>query len=83
MAHNHNPLIIGFLLSSTMFGIGVSMGYLSLNGADWQSRVVIQVFGGLLIVAGIYMLRNTFKARDECPICKDKFHYGRKKNEKK
>lgn len=50
-----------------------------MSSTDWESRVVVQVLGGLMVVAGIIMLRGTFKVRDECPICKDKYQYGKKK----
>lgn len=82
MEHNHNPLIYGFLLSFLLFGMGISLGFISMNGADWQSLVTIQFFAGLMVVAGIIMIRGTFKKRDQCPICKDKYRYGKEKNVK-
>ncbi len=80
MEHNHNPLIYGFLLSFLMFGLGMASGFFSMEATDWESRVVVQVIGGLMVVAGIIMLRGVFQTRDECPICKDKYQYGKKKN---
>ncbi len=79
MQHNHHPLIYGFLLSILMFVVGMALGFFSMSSTDWESRVVVQVLGGLMVVAGIIMLRGTFKVRDECPICKDKYQYGKKK----
>lgn len=80
MEHSHNPLIYGFLLSFLMFGIGISFGYSTLLATDWQSLALLHGLGGLSVVAGIIMLRRTFKIRDECPICKNKYHFGKKKN---
>jgi len=80
MEHNHNPLIYGFLLSFLMFGLGMALGFFSMSSTDWESRVVVQVIGGLMVVGGIIMIRGVFKTRDDCPICKDKYQYGKKKN---
>lgn len=76
--HNHNPLIYGFLLSFVMVGIGMALGFVGASGSDFQSVITIYVFGGLSISAGAVMLRNTFKTRDECLICKDRYRYGKK-----
>lgn len=80
MEHNHSPLIYGFLLSFLVFGLGIAMGLFSASGTDFLSRIIPQFMAGLMIVAGIIMLRGTFKKRDECPICKGKYQFGKKKN---
>lgn len=79
MEHNHNPLIYGFLMSFTVFGIGVFMVFLSPSGTDFHSKIVVTVSAVLLISAGIFMLRGTFRKRDNCPICFERYHFGRKK----
>lgn len=78
MEHNHNPLIYGFLVSFLVFGIGLALAWFSMSGSDFQSIITLQVFGVLMIVAGIIMLRGTFKKRDQCEVCKDKYKYRRK-----
>lgn len=80
MEHNHNPLIYGFLLSFLMFGLGIAIGLISASGTDFQSRIIPQLIAGLMIAGGIIMLRGTFKKRDDCPICKEKYQFGKKKN---
>ncbi len=79
MEHNHSNLIYGFLLSFFVFGLGVSMVFLSPSGTDLHSKIVVLVSATLLISAGIIMLRSTFKKRDNCPICFERYHFGRKK----
>jgi len=78
MEHNHNPLIYGFLLSFSMVGLGVSMAFFSKDASDFLSYAVLTIVALLLLVAGIIMLRGTFKTRDECSICKEKYHFGKK-----
>jgi len=80
MDHNHNPLIYGFLLSFIMFAMGMIMGFLSRSGTDLQSQLVVTVVAILMVGAGIIILRRTFKLRDNCPICKNKYHFGKKKD---
>lgn len=72
MEHNHHPLIYGYLLTFVVFGLGVIMGFFSVNAIDWQTRVMVQLIAGFLIVASIIMLREIFNKRDHCPICKPK-----------
>ena len=79
MEHDHYPLIYGFLLSFLVFGAGLTLAWFSMSGADFQSMITLLVFGVLMVVAGIIMLKNTFKKRDQCEICKNKYRYGNKK----
>jgi len=79
MEHNHNPLIYGFLISFSLFGIGIAMSYISFGGVDIHSKLVVLTFGILSVIASIIMLKGTFKKRDACPICKDKYQYRRNK----
>jgi len=72
MDHNHHPLIYGYLLTFGLFGLGAVMGMYSVNAVDWQSRVMVQVIAGFMIVASIIMLREIFNKRDQCSICKPK-----------
>lgn len=82
MEHNHNSLLIGFLICFFMVGIAMFLA-LSVNSieVDIESKMFAYGVAIILIVAGIIMLKGVFKTRDECPICKDKFKYGRKKIE--
>jgi len=79
MEHNHNPLIYGFLLSFSMVGLGVSMAFFSKDASDFHSYAVLTIVALLLIIGGTIMLRGTFKTRNECEICKNRYHYGKKK----
>jgi len=79
MEHNHSNLIYGFLLSFFVCGLGVSLAFLSTSGADLHSKIVVIVSATLLISAGVIMLKTTFKKRDNCPICFERYHFGRKK----
>lgn len=77
--HNHNPLIYGFLLSFSVVGLGISLMYLSPSGTDFQSKIVVLGSAILLILVGTVMLRGTFKKRDNCPICFERYKFGKKK----
>ncbi len=79
MEHNHKNLIYGFSISFFMFGVGIIMGFLSRTGVDLQSQLIVTVVAFLLLIAGIIMLKDTFKMRDNCPICKEKYRFGKKK----
>jgi len=82
--HNHNSITIGFLICFFMVGIAMFLA-LTVNSieVDIQSKMFAYGIAIFLIIAGIIMLKGVFKTRDECPICKDKFKYGKKwkKNE--
>lgn len=82
MEHNHNSLIIGFLICFFMVGIAVFLAF-TVNSieVDFQSKLFAYVVASILVVAGTIMLKGVFKTRDECPVCKDKYKYGRKKIE--
>ena len=79
MEHNHSPLKYGFLVSMSMLILGITFGYIGAGGSDFQSKVVIYTFAGIIVVLGTIILRKTFKKRDDCEICKVKYHYGKKK----
>ena len=51
MEHNHSNLIIRFMLSFFMFGVGMSLGLFSRSGGDLQSQLVI-------LVSAIFLLKN-------------------------
>jgi len=80
--HNHNSIVIGFLICFFMVGIAMFLA-LTVNSieVDIQSKLFAYGISIFLIVAGIIMLKGVFKTRDECPICKDKFKYGSRKIE--
>ncbi len=81
MEHNHNSLVIGFLICFLIVGVAVFLAF-TVNSieVDVQSKLFAYGIAVFLIVAGIIMLKGVFKTRDECPICKDKFKFGGKKN---
>ena len=81
MEHNHNSIVIGFLICFFMVGIAVFLAF-TVNSieVEVQSKLFAYGIACFLILAGIIMLKGVFKTRDECPICKDKFKYGGKKN---
>jgi len=72
MEHNHHPLIYGYFLTFVLFGSAVVMGFFSINAVDWQSRVMVQLIAGFMIIASVIMLRDIFNKRDQCPTCKPK-----------
>lgn len=80
MEHNHSNLIIRFMLSFFMVGVGMSLGLFSRSGGDLQSQLVLLVTAIFLLITGIIILRGTFKLRDNCSICKNKYRFGKKKN---
>ena len=79
MEHNHNRLIYGFILSFLVFGVGIALAFLSKNGVDVQSKITLIILGCVFLVIGIIMLKQTFKKRDACPVCLEKYSYKRKK----
>lgn len=79
MEHNHTNLIYGFLASFFVFGTGITMGILSRAGTDLHSQLVITVVAIFFIISGIIILKRTFQKRDNCPICKVKYNFGKKK----
>jgi len=82
MEHNHNSLVIGFLICFLMVGVAVFLAF-TVNSieVEVQSKLFAYGVACFLIVAGIIMLKGVFKTRDECPICKDKYKYGSRKIE--
>lgn len=80
MEHNHSNLIIRFMISFFMFGVGMSMGLFSRSGGDLHSQLVILVTAIIFLVTGIIILKKSFNLRDNCPICKNKYSFGKKKN---
>ena len=79
MEHNHNPLIYGFLLSISMFGLGVGLVFFSQSGSDFQTKLVIYGIAILMILGSTVMVRGVFQTRDNCPISYDKYKWYRKK----
>ena len=82
MEHNHNSLVIGFLICFFMVGLAIFLA-LTVNSieVDFQSKLFAYGVASILIVAGIIMLQGVFKTRDECPICKEKYFFGKKRTE--
>ncbi len=80
MEHNHNSLVIGFLICFFMVGIAVFLA-LTVNSieVEVQSKLFAYGIACFLILAGIIMLKGVFKTRDECPVCKDRYQWKRKK----
>jgi len=80
MEHNHNSLVIGFLLCFFMVGIAVFLA-LTVNSVevDVQSKLFAYAVALFLVVASIIMLKGVFKTREECPVCKDRYQWKRKK----
>jgi multisubunit Na+/H+ antiporter MnhC subunit len=78
--HNHNSLVIGFLICFFMVGIAVFLA-LTVNSIEVEVQSKLFAYGValFLILAGIIMLKGVFKTRDECPICKDRYQWNRKK----
>ena len=78
--HNHNSLVIGFLICFFMVGLAVFLA-LTVNSieVDVQSKLFAYGVALFLIIAGIIMLKGVFKTRDECPICKDRYQWNQKK----
>lgn len=79
MEHNHPNLIYGFAFSYLLFGMGLVSSYIAFSGSDIQSKATLLVFGCIAIGLSIVSLRKTFKKRDQCEICKNKYRYGKKK----
>lgn len=79
MEHNHELLKYKFFLTIGMLFVGIGMGYLGASGSDFQSKVTIYFFGGLIVVIATIILRKSFKERDNCEICKYRFFYGKKR----
>jgi len=79
MEHNHSNLIYGFIVSYLLFGMGLASSYFAFSGSNIQSKITLLVFGCIAIGISIVSLRKTFKKRDQCEICKDKYRYGKKK----
>ena len=80
MEHNHGKLWIGFALSFFMVGVGLFLAYISSSSTTLEGKIFSLGMGIFVILASIMMLRGVFQKRDECPICKDKYQYKRKKN---
>jgi len=79
MEHNHNPLIYGFLISFFMFGVGIFLAFTGNPIDEIQNKLFVYGVAIMVLVAGTIMLKGVFKTRDECPICKDRFQWNRKK----
>jgi len=78
--HNHGKLWMGFGISFFMFGVGLFLAIISNDSTTLEGKGFSLGVGVLVIVASILMLRGVFQKRNDCPICKDKYLYGRKKN---
>jgi len=78
--HNHGKLWIGFAISFFMFGVAVFLAFTMRLAEDLFNQMFIAGVALMVLVASILMLRGVFQKRDECPICKDKYKFGRKKN---
>jgi len=63
-----------------MFCIGMTIGLFSRSGGDLHSQLVLLVTAIFLLITGIIILKGTFKLRDNCPICKNKYRFGKKKD---
>ena len=78
--HNHGKLWMGFGLSFFTFGIAIFLAYTVTLAEETINQLFILGVALLLVVASIIMIRGVFQKRDECPLCKDKYKFGRKKN---
>lgn len=63
-----------------MVGVGLFLAYISSSSTTLEGKIFSLGMGIFVILASIMMLRGVFQKRDECPICKDKYQYKRKKN---
>jgi len=79
MEHNHTNLIYGFALSYLLFGMGLIGSYFAFSGSDFQSKITLHFLAVIAIGISAVNLRKTFKKRDQCEICKNKYRFGRKK----
>jgi apolipoprotein N-acyltransferase len=79
--HNHGKLWIGFAISFFMFGVAVFLAFTMRLAEELFNQLFIAGVSLMVLVASILMLRGVFQKRDECPICKDKYKFGKKKNE--
>lgn len=79
MEHNHDLVKYKFFLTIGLLVGGILMGYIGASGNDFQSKVTIYFFGGITVVIATIILRKTFKERDSCEICRDRFFYGKKR----
>ncbi len=78
--HNHGKLWIGFGLSFFMFGVAVFLAFTMRLAVETFNQLFIAGVALMVLIASILMLRGVFQKRDECPLCKDKYKFGRKKN---
>ena len=79
MEHNHDLLKYKFFASIIMLMIGMFMGFVGAGGVDFHSKVTIYASAGIIVVVGAVILRRTFKERDACEICKERYFYGKRK----
>ena len=78
--HNHGKLWMGFGISFFTFGIAIFLAYTVTLAEETINQLFILGVALLLVVASIIMIRGVFAKRDECPLCKDKYKFGSKKN---
>jgi len=78
--HNHGNLLMGFGISFFTFGLAVFLAFTITLAEEMINQLFIVGVALMLIVASIIMLRGVFAKRDECPLCKHKYKFGRKKN---
>lgn len=80
MEHNHTPLIYGFLLSFFMVGSGIILAFIGATSNIFELKIVVYAIGGIIVIGGTIIVKRTFKKRDNCEICREKYHYGRRKS---
>ena len=78
--HNHGNLLIGFGISFFTFGLAIFLAYTVTLAEETINQLFILGVALLLVIASIIMIRGVFEKRDECPLCKEKYKFGRKKN---
>ncbi len=79
MEHNHGKLWQGFAIAFFMFGVGVFLAFTGGQSVETQNKLFVYVVALFVIIGGIIMLRGVFQSRDNCPICKDRYQWNRKK----
>ena len=79
MEHNHGKLWQGFGIAFFMFGVAIYLTFTVSDIVEVQSKLFAYGVAIFIIIAGIIMLKGIFSARDNCPICKDRYQWNRKK----
>jgi len=79
MEHNHGKLWQGFAIAFFMFGVGIFLAFTGSPVVEIESKLFVYGVAVMVILGGAIMLKEIFKDRDNCPICKDRYQWNRKK----